>query len=222
LAGSPVAWNRLADTAASLKLTPFHWEIEFPEIFTRSNGGFDAIIGNPPFLGGTRISTEIGERYRDWLLALHEGAHGNSDLVAHFFRRAFQLLRRGGVFGLIATNTIGQGDTRATGLAVILRHRGEIIRAAKRLPWPGEAAVIVSVVHVGKDVTSLPILDNRPVSRISAYLIEGAFDEEPNRLTANARKSFAGSKIYGAGFTFDDAGAKKGISGRRAKWNSSL
>jgi hypothetical protein len=41
-------------------LQPFHWEIEFPEVFERQNSGFDAIIGNPPFLGGTRISTVLG------------------------------------------------------------------------------------------------------------------------------------------------------------------
>ena len=60
LAGSPeAAWDKLAAMAATLKqgahpLTPFHWEIEFPEVFARENGGFDAIVGNPPFLGGTR------------------------------------------------------------------------------------------------------------------------------------------------------------------------
>ncbi len=31
-------------------VTPFHWELEFPEVFSRENGGFDAIVGNPPFL----------------------------------------------------------------------------------------------------------------------------------------------------------------------------
>ena len=46
--------------AATLKqgahpLTPFHWEIEFPEVFARENGGFDAIVGNPPFAGKNTI-----------------------------------------------------------------------------------------------------------------------------------------------------------------------
>lgn len=34
-------------------LVPFHWEVEFPEVFDRENPGFDAIAGNPPFLGGS-------------------------------------------------------------------------------------------------------------------------------------------------------------------------
>ena len=68
---------------------PFHWEMEFPEVFERKNPGFDALVGNPPFLGGTKISSTLGRSYRDWLLMRHVGSHGNGDLVAHFFRRAF-------------------------------------------------------------------------------------------------------------------------------------
>ena len=130
---------------------PFHWEMEFPEVFARDNPGFDAIVGNPPFAGKNTISAASGPRYLPWLLRLHEGAHGNADLVSHFFRRAFNLLRDGGAFGLIATNTIGQGDTRETGLATILRNGGSIRRAIKRYQWPNEgAAVVVSIVHVSK------------------------------------------------------------------------
>jgi hypothetical protein len=37
-------------------LVPFHWDIEFPEVFDRKNAGFDAFVGNPPFMGGVKIS----------------------------------------------------------------------------------------------------------------------------------------------------------------------
>ena len=47
---------------------PFHWPLAFPEIFAdTTNPGFDAIIGNPPFLGGQKISGTIGDDYLDWL-----------------------------------------------------------------------------------------------------------------------------------------------------------
>src|SRR5207245_6742426 len=46
-------------------IEPFHWEIEFPEVFGREHGGFDAFIGNPPFLGGKRISGALGKEYKD-------------------------------------------------------------------------------------------------------------------------------------------------------------
>jgi hypothetical protein len=65
-------------------IAPFHWELEFPEVFSGANSGFSAVVGNPPFLGGKRISTELGEPYRDWLANLHPGASKNMDLVGHF------------------------------------------------------------------------------------------------------------------------------------------
>ena len=135
---------------ANPPLAPFHWEIEFPEVFDRENPGFDAIVGNPPFQGGRIISATQGSVYSNWLLCLHERSNGGADLVAHFFRRAFDLVRRNGAFGLIATNTIAQGDTRSTGLRWICEHGGEIYRVRRRVKWPGLAAVVVSVLHVAK------------------------------------------------------------------------
>jgi N-6 DNA Methylase len=208
-------WEKLATAAAALRagehlISPFHWQIEFPEVFARKNGGFDAIVGNPPFAGKNTVAAGNRAGYGVWLQTLHEGAHGNADLVAHFFRRAFGLLRAGGVFGLIATNTIGQGDTRASGLTAILSHGGAILRAMRRLKWPGEAAVVVSVVHVAKGGALSPVLDGRQVRRISAYLVEGDLDTSPAPLAANAGKAFVGSYVLGMGFTFDDIVAAKG------------
>jgi hypothetical protein len=74
--------------------------------------------------------------------------------------------------------------------------------AIRRLPWPGEAAVVVSVVHLIKGACTLPTLDGRPVIRISAYLMEGNLDRNPSRLASNAGKAFNGTKIYGQGFCF--------------------
>lgn len=193
---------------------PFHWQIEFPEVFSRRDAGFDAIVGNPPFAGKNTIINGNSKNYLPWLQTLHKGAHGNADLVAHFFRRAFELLRQGGVFGLIATNTIGQGDTRSSGLTTIISEGGTIIRARRRLKWPGEAAVVVSVVHVVKGAVPVPTptLDGRPVTRISAYLVEGDLDTSPEALVANSGKAFQGSILWGMGFTFDDEAADKGTA----------
>ena len=40
---------------------PFHWPLEFPEVFME-RGGFDAIVGNPPFMGGQKITGNLGMR----------------------------------------------------------------------------------------------------------------------------------------------------------------
>jgi hypothetical protein len=228
LAPSPSSWERLEMLrerlhASPIGITGFHWELEFPDVFTRSNPGFDAIVGNPPFAGKNTIASGHPLAYPDWLKTLHPGAHGNADLSAHFFRRAFGLLRQGGAFGLIATNTIRQGDTRETGLARIIAEGGTIIRAITRHRWEGEAAVIVSQVFVRKGpAEGGAVLDDRPVRRISAYLVEGDLDGSPKVLRANAGKSFIGSFLLGMGFTFDDVNARKGKATCLADMNSLL
>ncbi|MFM7369045.1 MAG: Eco57I restriction-modification methylase domain-containing protein, partial [Sphaerospermopsis kisseleviana] len=183
----------------------FNWEIEFPEVFDPTNPGFDAIIGNPPFAGkNTTINGNI-QGYLDWLKVVNPESHGNADLVAHFFRRAFDLLRKNGTFGLIATNTIAQGDTRSTGLRYICEHEGIIYNAQKRLKWPGLAAVVVSVVHCFKgEYVGKKLLDNKQVDLISAFLFHAGGNKDPEKLLANAGKSFIGSYVLGMGFTFDD------------------
>ena len=189
-------------------LVPFHWEIEFPEVFERENPGFDAIIGNPPFAGKNTIGNSNAAGYLDWLRQLHTASHGNSDLVAHFFRRAFNLVREDGVAGLIATNTIGQGDTRSTGLRWICKNGGTVYSARRRIKWPGEAAVVVSVVHIIKGAATGLRLDGREVDFISAFLFHGGGHDDPERLAANSGKSFQGSILLGMGFTFDDTATK--------------
>jgi N-6 DNA Methylase len=190
-------------------IVPFHWELEFPEVFStdengKTAGGFDAIVGNPPFMSGTRISEQLGMNYFGWLTSAFPPAGHLCDLVAYFFRRSFDLLRTRGCFGLIATNTIAQGDTREGSLVPILASQGRIFSAMRRLRWPGEAAVVVSRVHVSKGLDVQPVLLNgKCVTRISAFLLDGSVDASPRRLAATPFFS-AGSKIYGQGFLFDD------------------
>jgi hypothetical protein len=208
IANVPVNENLLGAfkaEASGLKLLPFHWEIEFPEVFTRVNPGFDAIVGNPPFAGKNTIIAGNPAEYIEWLKAVHEGSHGNADLVAHFFRRAFGYLRKGGTFGLIATNTIAQGDTRSSGLRWICTHGGEIYDAQRRYKWPGLAAVVVSIVHVVRgEWHGTRRLDDREVDQITAFLFHRGGSDDPHTLSEAADHVFIGSYVLGSGFTFDD------------------
>jgi hypothetical protein len=196
--------------AGAKSILPFHWELEFPEVFLadgqgEQTGGFDVIVGNPPFAGKNTFIAAHQDGYSDWLKTTHEGSHGNADLVAHFFRRAFSLLRKSGCMGLIATNTIGQGDTRSTGLRWICVNGGTIYRATKRLRWPGEAAVVISVIHILRGIASPPyILNDHLTDKITAYLFHAGPNEDPALLRTNADKGFQGNVILGLGFTFDD------------------
>ena len=199
-------------------MAPFHWEIEFPEVFERenanprANAGFDAVVGNPPFAGKNSVAAANVSGYQDWLKEMHEESHGNADLVAHFFRRTFTLIRPTGALGLIATNTIAQGDTRSTGLRWICEHGGEIYDVRTRVKWPGLAAVVVSVLHIAKGRVGAPRrLDGKPVEKITAFLFHRGGNNDPARLKANEGKSFVGSYVLGMGFTFDDTD-RKGVA----------
>ncbi len=187
----------------------FHWPLEFPEVFARDSGGFDAFVGNPPFLGGKRISTVLGTTYNTFLAAIHPPASKNTDLVAHFFRRAFGLLRDGGAFGLLAVNTIAEGDTRQGGLEWMTRNGAAIYAAYPNEPWPGKAAVVTSRVHVHKGNWAGEYrLSGRMVSFVSAFLS----DQEEwslKRLRASEDKAFQGSIVLGMGFVLTHDGAQR-------------
>ncbi len=113
------AWLNVTRPATAPARHCLHWPLAFPEVFLdREHAGFDAVVGNPPFLGGKKISGPMGTDFREfavrWLAA---GTKGNADLVAFFFLRACQIAR---TFGLLATNTIAQGDTSEVGLSQVI------------------------------------------------------------------------------------------------------
>ncbi len=189
-------------------LQPLHWQLAFPDVFSRLEPGFDVFVGNPPFAGNNTFTQGYAEEILDWLKQLHPESGGNCDLVAHFFRRCFHLLRSCGAMGLIATNTIAQGDTRHSGLRWICLNGGTIFSAQKRSKWPGAAAVIISVLHLFKGFYGGPkFLENRPVDLVTAFLFPSGSNDDPKQLKSNDNISFKGSMIYGQGFAFDDSGS---------------
>jgi hypothetical protein len=180
---------------------PFHWPLEFPEVFAKGKGGFDGIVGNPPFLGGQRITGVAGTAFRDWLVThIAEGRRGSADLVAYFFLRAWSLLREGGGFGLLAVNTIAEGDTRQVGLEAMVRAGAVIHAAYPNEPWPGKAAVVTSRVHVHKgEWRGERSLLGLPAPFISAFLSDRE-EWSPKRLKANEGLAYQGSIVLGMGF----------------------
>ncbi|MCA9044867.1 MAG: hypothetical protein KDA69_11140, partial [Planctomycetaceae bacterium] len=191
--------------------TMFHWPLEFPEVIVK-RGGFDAFIGNPPFVGGRRIRSTLGGSFLDYLTnTLFSGSSGNADLCSFFFRRSGQLLRNCGCFGLVATNTISQGDTRETGLEQLEESGCTIYRAVPSRPWPGSANLEVAHVWVRSGTwVGVFILDESPSSGITSFLtLPNQVSGAPNRLVANQGKSFQGSIVLGMGFVLDPDEAHK-------------
>jgi hypothetical protein len=179
-----------------------HWPLEFPEVFLdREQPGFDAMVGNPPFIGGKKLSGAAGSDVREFLVRdIAGGSKGNADLVAYFFLRAASVSRS---FGLLATNTIAQGDTSEVGLAQILDKDWVIHRALSSVPWPGRASLEISKVWVTSQTWSgRKVLDGTEVAAgidemLSARSRSGW---RKLRLAANAGRSFKGVNLNGIGF----------------------
>ncbi|MBF0102566.1 MAG: N-6 DNA methylase [Desulfobacterales bacterium] len=186
----------------------FHWFLEFPEIAL--NGGFDCVLGNPPFLGGQKLSGTFGANFLEYVKYAYSPA-GSCDIVTYFFRRIFTLLKPKGFQALIATNTIAQGAAREGGLDVILiKHDGSINFAIRSMKWPGLAAVEVSLISIFKGKWNPPcMLNHKPVSQITAYLDDSETLGKPYPLQQNADKSFQGSIVLGKGFILEPHEAQR-------------
>jgi hypothetical protein len=204
---SPISDLKSALTAQARKELggrhAFHWPVEFPEVFAR--GGFDAFVGNPPFLGGKRISGVYGEDYRSMIVrSVAHRAIGSADYSAYFYLRAATFLGSG-CFGLISTNTIAQGDTKDVGLGQMLNGGTRIYRAIASQKWPGSASQDIAIVWG----TSMPwlgpiILGDRETTEIGADLQEvGSVTGVACRLYNNRQKAFQGTLVNGTGFILE-------------------
>ena len=176
----------------------FHWFLEFPEIIGR--GGFDCILGNPPYLGGTHLSGAYGHSFCNYVKWEYAPA-GLSDLVAYFVRRIYNLLRPGGFTAFITTNSIRDGDIRKDSLEQVLTRGGTINMAVRGIKWPGRANLVVSLVALHRGAWhGKRFLDGKYVPVISAYFedSEDAVDHCP--LIENRDSVYEGCKFLGDGF----------------------
>jgi hypothetical protein len=188
-------------TALALEQRFFHWFIEFPEVFDNTDGGFDCILGNPPFLGGLRISSNFGDYYLSYLKFNYAPAGGTCDFVAYFFRRDFDIIKIGGFQSLISTNTISQGDTREGALDVILNNQGNINFAVKSMKWPGQANLEITLVTINKQYLNVEkYIKDEKVDFINALLESGKNIGNPKSIYGNQLKCFTGSTVLGKGF----------------------
>ncbi len=185
-------------------------------MFTAPRTGFDAAVGNPPFLGGKKLTGALGVPYREHLVrAIGNGVRGNADLIAYMFLTAASLCdRHGGSHGLIATNTIAQGDTREVGLDQIAADGFDIYAAVKSQKWPTKGANLeYSIVWASRHARTEGVranADGAPVHGITPSLDPvGRVTGNPHRLAANKGFAFIGSYVLGLGFTMHQTAAQE-------------
>jgi hypothetical protein len=198
---------------------PLHWPLAFPEVFADADRlGFDAIIGNPPFLGGQKISGTLGDDFLNWLQRWDgNGLTGSADLAARFVLRADRLLSGRGQLGYVTVNTLVEGATLRVGLAQAAS-RSLAIRAGRSPhPWPTTSANLQVVefwackAPLAKDAVHW--LDGEEVPDIGPDLQpHGRIRERPQRLRENEDIAFQGSNILGLGFTMTAEQARELIA----------
>ena len=188
-----------------------HWCLEFPEVFSGGRNGFDAIVGNPPFLGGRKIRGSLGGSILEFITSnASDNASGNADLCAFFILKASDLINDNGAMGFIATNSISEGDTRETGLEPVVERGCNIFFAVTNAKWPGAAAITVTLLSIyGSQYRGEKRLNNESVELITPSLKKVSIAEKTHQIPENKDLCFQGSVLAGKGFVLSLEEAEK-------------
>jgi hypothetical protein len=180
--------NRRPDPSVDRRC--FHWALELPEV--RARGGFDAIVGNPPFLGNKYWKDAVGPFLQNLARHLLSATPGKIDLAVLFHRRAYALLAPGGCYGLLGSTQSAEGQAVSVGLGAI-SNTGTVFRAVRGMAWPGDAKVRVNLVWVKRgQYAGTIVLDGTEVDRIVSTLSSGAEQQAPRKLSRPDLWAFEG------------------------------
>jgi len=170
----------------------------------------DVIIGNPPFLGGSKLRAELGDKYADDLFKLYKNRLPVTDLVCYWFEKARAMIEQQRVkrAGLLATQGIRGGANRQ--VLERIKASGDIFMAWSDRKWILDGAM-VQVSMIGFDDGSQPkrTLDGKAVIYINADLSNGQLDlTQAKILLENSNLAFRGNQ-KGGSFDIPDELAQK-------------
>ena len=168
------------------------------------------IVGNPPFLGGKLLRSQLGDEYVDAMFAVYRGrVPAEADLVCYWFEKARAALSGGDTqrIGLLGTQGIRGGANRR--VMQRIKDTGGIFLAWSDHPWILEgAAVHVSIVGFDDGSQTQRELDGSPVEVINANLTAGADLTQAVRLKENLGIAFMGD-TKGGPFDIPDSFAQQ-------------
>ena len=145
-------------------LNPDGTEPDWPEC--------EALVGNPPFLGGGKIRAELGDAYTEALFKLYGDRLPNfSDLVCYWFEKARAMIEKGKVkrAGLLATQAIRAGASRR--VLDRIKETGDIFWAQAERVWTLDgAAVRVSMIGFDNGAETTRVLNDQIVANINGDL----------------------------------------------------
>ena len=175
----------LLDDETRLRVNAFDWQAEFPDVMAA--GGFDAIIGNPPYVRQESLSD-----FKDYFSRHYEAFDGTADLYAFFMERGVRLLREGGRFGIIVSSSFLR-TTYAEPLRRTLKKHAAVFGVMDFGGLPVFASakdtyVCIPLLVKAKqpprvDVTRIPSLD---IHDLTEYTAANHFTIPHERLSAQA------------------------------------
>lgn len=193
---------------------PLHWVLEAPDVLV-DRGGFDAVVGNPPFLVSKKISGAMGVPVREWVVdQVAGGRRGGADLVAYFVLRAVQVLAQHGCIGLITSKVIAEGDTREVALDPLLADGLTLTTAKSSELWPAKGVSVRYSMLCGT-LTSISdgvgaLLDGHKVGGITSQLAaRRRVSGDPEKLQANVGGMQKGAFVLGSAFVLEPAVAEE-------------
>lgn len=161
-------------------------EPEWPDV--------DVIVGNPPFLGGGRIRSQLGDKYTESLFELYRDRIPNfSDLCCYWFEKSRVMIEEGKTkrAGLLATQGIRGGANRK--VLERIKETGDIFWAQSDREWILDGATVhVSMIGFDNGLETVKELDSKFVQKINPDLTETVDATQAVILTENAGIAFKG------------------------------
>ena len=205
-----VAIDKLNLTEKELPLDTLDQNIVCDDALFSSWIKADAIIGNPPFLGGKHMRLNLGDEYTDRVFEQFLNIK-DVDFCSYWFRLAHDNVNENGRVGLVGTNSISQGKSRKATLDYVTNNDGQIHEAISTQPWSGEAKVYVSIVNWHYKQPKKYFLDNQEVSIINSSLQPHIDVSGAKTLQANTNKCFQGVIPVGKDFIVTEEQVKEWI-----------
>ncbi|HZJ84954.1 MAG TPA: TaqI-like C-terminal specificity domain-containing protein, partial [Syntrophomonadaceae bacterium] len=127
----------------------FIWEMEFARVF-KEKGGFDIVIGNPPYID-SEMMVRVNPELRELLSSMYESAKGNWDLFVIFIEKGVNLLKGNGCISFVVPNKLISAKYTEALRTLLLRWNFKEIRDYSNIKVFAEADVYPIVFLVEKN-----------------------------------------------------------------------
>ena len=175
---------------------PFDWRAAFPEVFER--GGFDVVIGNPPY-----VRMELIKAVKPYLSERYRVASDRADLYAYFYERGVRLLKDGGRLGFISSSTFFR-----TGSGEPLRQLLSETTCVETLVDFGDAQLFAGVTTYPA-IVALRKSAPTDEGRIDYLVVDGEPPADLSRAFRETARAMPLSRLGAGSWRVEDAGLAK-------------